>query len=146
MYITKRYGESHMDTCPFCGRQAINKNPQDIPVCKDHKDKCLPEMKCACGEYLLMQKGKFGVFFNCLRCGNINMKKALDINSHLLLKAMDTPKIDRAETKPRETFQSDWKEASKKTDTSTNNTNSSTRKKQEPRTETVRSDDPRYFG
>jgi hypothetical protein len=137
MYIPKRYGESHMDTCPFCGRQAINKNPQDIPVCKDHKDKCLPEMKCACGEYLLMQKGKFGVFFNCIRCGNINMKKALDINSHLLLKPMDTPKIVRTETK--ETFGNS--ETSRK---------SSSPKKQESGKEseiqTVRSDDPRYFG
>jgi topoisomerase IA-like protein len=66
MYIPKRYGES--------------KNSQGVPVCKTHVDKLLGDMKCACGEYLDLKTGKFGPYFTCMNCGNINMRKALDMN------------------------------------------------------------------
>ena len=72
MRIQKRYGESRIENCPFCGRQAIIENEQGVPVCTNHKDKLLPDLRCVCGEYLLMQKGKFGIYFNCLRCGNMS--------------------------------------------------------------------------
>ncbi len=81
MYIPKRYGESKVNKCPFCGNAAYYKNAQDVPVCKDHKDKHVKDMKCACGSWLDMKQGKYGVFYVCMHCGPINMKKALDINS-----------------------------------------------------------------
>jgi len=118
MYIPKRYGETRVDNCPFCGRQAIIKSPQGIAVCKDHKDMNLPELKCVCGSYLMMQEGKFGVFFNCIKCGNMNLKKALEVNPNI----MKAEKSKEKTTKPN------------------------IAKKQESRVETVRSDDSRYFG
>ncbi len=117
MYIPKRYGESHMDMCPFCGRQAINKNSQGIPVCKDHKESNIPEMKCMCGAYLMMQKGKFGVFFNCLKCGNMNLKKVLEMNPSIMKAEKAKEKVEKPEIA----------------------------KKQASREQTVRSDDMRYF-
>ena len=126
MYIPKRYGETRIDSCPFCGRQALIKNPQGIAVCSDHKDKTLDNMKCMCGEYLLMQEGKYGTFFNCFKCGNINLKKALEINSQLISKAMDSEK------------KVEIKRPSGKTEF--------VRKDIAAREQTVRSDDPRYFG
>jgi DNA-directed RNA polymerase subunit M/transcription elongation factor TFIIS len=131
MFIPKRYGESKIDSCPFCGRQAFIKNSQGVPVCKDHKDSILKDMKCACGEYLLMQEGKFGVFFNCLRCGNINMKKALEINSQV----METPKV-KEQIISNKVKQIKFEQEKK---------NPEIKKKQESRNQIVRSDDPRYF-
>jgi hypothetical protein len=126
MYIPKRYGETRVDSCPFCGRQALIKNPQGIAVCTEHKKKILDNMKCMCGQFLLMQEGKFGVFFNCFKCGNINLKKALDINSQLITKAMNSePKIEVKQPSGKTTF---------------------VRKDVAAREQTVRSDDPRYFG
>jgi len=81
MYIPKRYGESKINKCPFCGKDAYYKNKQDVPVCKDHKDQQINEMKCACGSWLDMKQGKYGVFYVCMHCGPVNMKKALDMNS-----------------------------------------------------------------
>jgi DNA-directed RNA polymerase subunit M/transcription elongation factor TFIIS len=132
MYIPKRYGESHVDTCPFCGRQAINKNPQGVPVCKDHKDKKLPEMKCMCGSYLMMQEGKFGIYFNCIKCGNMSLKKVLEINPNIL----HAEKIkDKTERPGATKQQSDTVKVAR----------TEIIKKQQPREQTVRSDDPRYF-
>ncbi len=81
MYIPKRYGESKKDNCPFCGKQAITKNSQSIPVCVEHRKNKLDNMKCACGSYLEIRNGKFGAFFTCISCGAISMSKALEINS-----------------------------------------------------------------
>jgi len=86
MYIPKRYGQSKIDKCPFCGKQAIAKNSQEVPVCQEHKDSSLKDLKCACGSYLDMKNGKFGVFFTCINCGIVNMKKALEINEGDLAK------------------------------------------------------------
>jgi hypothetical protein len=127
MYIPKRYGETRVDSCPFCGRAALIKNPQGIAVCKDHKDKTLDNMKCACGEYLLMQQGKFGAFFNCFKCGNINLKKTLEINSHLISKSTESEKVEVK----RVVNNIEKKEFVKKFIVA--------------RDQIVRSDDPRYF-
>ncbi|MFH0978828.1 MAG: hypothetical protein V1837_06015 [Candidatus Woesearchaeota archaeon] len=80
MYIPKRYGQSKIDKCPFCGKQAIALNKQKVPVCEAHKWNNLDEMKCSCGSYLEMKHGKFGVFFVCFKCGNKNLKQVLEIN------------------------------------------------------------------
>ncbi|MFH1399041.1 MAG: hypothetical protein ABIG95_02935 [Candidatus Woesearchaeota archaeon] len=81
MYIPKKYGKSRVDKCPFCGQQATTLNSQKLPVCTSHKNTQLNDLKCACGSYLEIKHGKFGVFFVCINCGNINLTKALELNS-----------------------------------------------------------------
>lgn len=83
MYVPKRYGESKVDRCPFCGQQAFARNNQGIPVCNDHRSMELNDLKCACGSYLDMRIGKFGPFFICERCGTKNMTQALEMNPQI---------------------------------------------------------------
>ena len=113
--IPKRYGESKIDKCPFCSQSAFLTNGQNIPVCKTHHDAELGEMKCICGEVLDLMTGKFGVFFSCMNCGNMNMRKVLEINA---VKDVSKQAAIRR-------YQA-------------------TQQKQQ-KTMTVRSDDPRYF-
>jgi uncharacterized C2H2 Zn-finger protein len=80
MFVQKRYGESKIEGCPFCGKQSITTNSQDIPVCIQHKESLMNEMKCICGEYLETLRGKWGLYFRCQRCGNVNKKKVFEIN------------------------------------------------------------------
>lgn len=89
MYIPKRYGQSKVDRCPFCEKQAVTQNTQKVPVCMAHAKWDLPLMKCMCGETLDMLHGKYGVFFSCFKHGNMNLRKALEINP-LLTTAMTT--------------------------------------------------------
>ena len=81
MYIPKRYGQSRIDKCPFCDKQAIVMSKQDVPVCLSHKEEKLDDLKCVCGSSLEMLHGKFGVFFSCIKCGNMNLKKVLEFNT-----------------------------------------------------------------
>jgi len=83
MYIPKRYGQSKVDSCPFCRKDATTKNKQRVPVCYAHKANILKDLTCFCGDYLELKDGKFGIYFNCTNCGNINIKKALDMNPEL---------------------------------------------------------------
>ncbi len=76
----KIYGQSRIDACPFCGKHAVTENPQGVPVCLAHKEKNLPDMKCICGEWLDVKKGKFGAYFHCMRCGNVSFSKAMEAN------------------------------------------------------------------
>jgi len=103
MYIPKKYGQSKVDSCPFCGKTATIKNNQHVPVCQNHKKASLPDLKCSCNSYLDLRKGKFGVYFNCLNCGNISMKKALALN----------PDIGKPQTKPAEKTESKPKQDKK---------------------------------
>ncbi len=80
MHIPKRYGASRTDNCPFCGKTAMTQNVEGVPVCVSHKSNKLPDMKCACGSYLDLRKGKFGAFFSCIKCGNVNFSKAMEYN------------------------------------------------------------------
>ncbi|HIH37749.1 hypothetical protein J4460_07525 [Candidatus Woesearchaeota archaeon] len=97
VYIPKRYGQSRIDYCPFCEKQALVKNAQGVPVCSAHKNATIGEMKCICGGNLEIKEGKFGAFFLCDKCGPINMKKVLEINE------VEAPeqKRDVASTKPK---------------------------------------------
>ena len=81
MYIPKRYGESKVNKCPFCDNAAYSQNKQKVPVCKEHKNKELTELRCACGSWLDRKQGKYGVFFACINCGTVNMRKALEMNT-----------------------------------------------------------------
>ncbi len=78
--MRKRYGQSRIDNCPICGKTAVVKNSQGVPVCAGHKKKELKELKCVCGEWLDVQQGKWGPYFRCINCGNINFKKGLEMN------------------------------------------------------------------
>ena len=80
MYIPKRYGQSKTDKCPFCGMQATMQNSDGVPVCRKHTGSSLGDMMCACGEPLELRNGKFGPYFFCESCGNINFRKALEMN------------------------------------------------------------------
>jgi len=118
--IPKRYGQSRKDVCPFCGKNALTINKQHIPVCNNHKTSTLDEMKCICGEILELKSGKYGIYFTCIDCGNINS-----------LKVFETNKVENSKDSPqkrRETFREKRKR----------------RNVFEP-PETVTSNDPRYF-
>jgi hypothetical protein len=80
MRYRKVYGQSKIDNCPFCGKRALSKSGQGIPVCVEHKESEILDLKCVCGEWLDVCSGKFGPYFRCMRCGNINFNKALEIN------------------------------------------------------------------
>ena len=134
MYIPKRYGQSKIDNCPFCGKQATLLNSQGVPTCISHKEEQLENLKCACGSTLDLLTGKFGVFFSCMKCGNINFRKMLEFN---VIKPKMSISSDKISNQAREI-----------------------KSKFEPKTEqridpkspyggrkvtTIRSDDPRYF-
>ena len=80
MRFPKHYGQSRIEKCPFCERQGTVKNPQGVPVCASHSKEALGELKCACGRFLFLKEGKFGVFFICTNCGNLTLRKVLEIN------------------------------------------------------------------
>ena len=81
MFIPKKYGQSKVDKCPFCQKHATAMNSQKVPVCQSHKDEVIDNLRCVCGLELETMHGKFGTFFSCVKCGNINMKKALEFNA-----------------------------------------------------------------
>lgn len=89
MRIPKIYGQSRVDSCPFCGARAITKNSQGVPVCVNHKNELLDNMKCSCGKYLDILQGKWGPFFRCMDCGCISFRKGMELN----------PTIGKTETK-----------------------------------------------
>ena len=80
MRIPKRYGEGLVNKCPFCDRTATTTNNQGVSVCHRHKKSHLGELKCVCGEYVEQRKGKHGVYFFCINCGNISAKKIFEVN------------------------------------------------------------------
>ena len=121
MYILKKYGESKIDSCPFCQKPATTMNGQKVPVCLTHKEESLEGLKCVCGSTLDLLHGKFGVFFSCIKCGSMNLRKVLEINA---VKTKSNAEIKS--NYPEKTYQK----------------NEQTQAKKEI---TVRSDDPRYF-
>src|SRR3989338_4087066 len=78
-YIKKQYGESKVINCPFCNRMATQKNAQGLDVCYLHTKTVQEEIKCACGTWLELRMGKFGPYYFCLKCGNINYAKAMEL-------------------------------------------------------------------
>jgi hypothetical protein len=101
MYIPKRYGQSKAILCPFCKKDAITKNRQQVPVCSTHKNSLLKEFTCFCGETLELKDGKFGIYFSCINCGNINLKKALEMNPDLGYEPEVKDKTSSNETKTK---------------------------------------------
>lgn len=75
----KVYGSYKRITCPFCERNATQKNQQGLDVCHLHTKQVFDEIKCLCGSWLELRSGKFGPYFNCVKCGNVNYDKAMTI-------------------------------------------------------------------
>ena len=99
MRFQKKYGQSRTECCPFCGKQGILNNSQKIPVCSDHKNSELKDMKCLCGEWLDLKHGKFGPYFSCMNCGNVNFKKGLEMNPTVKPSQQVRGKIEEREDK-----------------------------------------------
>ncbi|MBS3127948.1 hypothetical protein J4410_02290 [Candidatus Woesearchaeota archaeon] len=117
MFIPKKYGKSKVEKCPFCDQQAITFNKQGLIVCRNHISALLGEMKCVCGKFADLKTGKWGVYFSCLSCGNVNAKKIFEINNVINLNGKNENKS------PENIIQ----------------------KRKNPTEITIRSDDPRYF-
>jgi len=77
--MKKVYGQSKSEGCPFCGKQATQMNAQGVSVCREHKSNNL-DLKCFCGSWLDIMKGKYGAYCKCIKCGNVNLRKVLEIN------------------------------------------------------------------
>lgn len=73
----KTYGEYKVSHCPFCDKIATSKNEQGVDVCRLHTKQKIEEIKCTCGSWLETRSGKFGPYFNCVKCGNINYNKGM---------------------------------------------------------------------
>lgn len=103
MYFRKRYGASRVDSCPFCGKQGVTKSVQGVPVCTTHKNRQLSGLKCACGNYVDIKEGKWGAYASCLRCGNMNLRKILEINPSQKVqeKPKEMPKKEKTEVTVR---------------------------------------------
>src|SRR3989338_5521336 len=73
----KTYGSYKVSHCPFCEKIATCKNEQGLDVCRLHTRQKIGEIKCVCGSWLETRSGKFGPYFNCIKCGNINYNKGM---------------------------------------------------------------------
>lgn len=98
MRLPKRYGQSSVDTCPFCATQAYSKNRQGVPVCRNHVGTDLPDLKCICGGWLDQRESKFGVFYTCMRCGPVSFRKMMEVNGDRIRAAVQK-KVPVAEHK-----------------------------------------------
>ena len=100
-YARKVYGNSKEVHCPFCQRLATQKNEQGVEVCHLHLKSVMEEIKCTCGGWLEQRNGKFGAYFNCLKCGNINFQKGMEMKKITMTEKpvsviVDKPKIERS--------------------------------------------------
>ncbi len=128
----KVYGQSMERTCPFCHKIATQKNPQGLNVCYQHTKQVMEDIKCACDKWLEQRVGKFGPYFNCMKCGNISYAKAMEMKSL-------GPKTTSS-SQP----ESDYPLISSST-TSKPTLSASPKPSVTSREITIRSDDPRYF-
>ncbi len=134
MHIPKRYGQSKIDKCPFCQKHATTLNKQQVPVCASHKEELLDDLKCVCGSTLDILQGKFGVFFSCMKCGNMNLRKVMEINA---IKPKNNSYNNDKEDNGNKKIDNNGKKIDKQ-----NNKGDFLQNRKEI---TVKSDDPRYF-
>lgn len=92
----KTYGMSKTSDCPFCGKIAIATTKEGLNVCRNHKESKLEVIKCTCKSWLEQKAGKFGPYFHCINCGNINFAKAMEMKSMMLEK--DLRKEDKKDS------------------------------------------------
>jgi len=76
------YGSSNVDSCIFCSARALALNEQQFPVCTNHRNAIvnMDKLKCPCGSYLDIKKGKYGAFFLCMNCGPRSISKIRELN------------------------------------------------------------------
>jgi hypothetical protein len=91
MHLPKRYGQSSISSCPFCGGQAFAKNDQGVPCCTKHKALKMPDVKCICGRWLDQRESKFGVFYTCMECGTVSFSKMMSVNADRIREALGRP-------------------------------------------------------
>jgi len=77
----KSWGNYKTASCPFCGKISTQTTEQGLNVCRNHTNQKLEEIRCTCGSWLEQRSGKFGPYFNCLKCGNISYNKGMEIKS-----------------------------------------------------------------
>ncbi len=104
----KTYGEYKVSYCPFCEKIATSKNEQGLDVCRIHTQQKMEEIKCTCGSWLETRSGKFGPYFNCVKCGNISYHKGMEMkgltrpNYEEILGRDDAETPKKEPAKPRE--------------------------------------------
>ena len=121
--IPKKWGEYQTKNCAFCGRMATQKNETGVEVCYQHTKSVIEEIKCTCGSWLEQRVGKFGAYFNCLKCGNVSFAKAMEmkalqpkISSAVSSSSSNSSRVDviseirRDEKKPKKVDYSERKE------------------------------------
>lgn len=84
MRIPKKYGTGKKQDCPFCGEFSTATNSQEVPVCRKHVNNRIENFKCLCGDWLDLVSGKFGPYFRCVRCGNMNFQRGIEVNKQCL--------------------------------------------------------------
>ncbi|MFH1276467.1 MAG: hypothetical protein ABIH82_05130 [Candidatus Woesearchaeota archaeon] len=125
----KVYGQSKQDLCAFCGSIATQTTENGILVCRHHRESKLEEIKCTCGSWLEQKSGKFGPYFSCINCGNINFNKAMEMKSVM-------PKVDaKKEFVPSTTYKESFQDRE----------NRVRREERKPKEITITSDDVEYF-
>ena len=75
----KVYGSSRLTRCWFCETQATMQTVEGVPSCRQHT-KQFVNIKCVCGERLEPCNGRYGFYFNCMRCGNLSESKVRAIS------------------------------------------------------------------
>ncbi|MCP3682296.1 MAG: hypothetical protein GY861_06360 [bacterium] len=100
MYSKKVYGQTRVESCPFCNKRALAENPQGVPVCMAHKNEYL-DLRCVCKEPLEIKKGKWGPYFHCMNCGNISFNKGMSMNPPVKEKKKEEKKEEPKEREVR---------------------------------------------
>ena len=147
----KVYGEYTNTGCHWCGKTATAENEQGLSTCSDHQQKRMEDVKCACGSWLELKAGKYGSYFNCLNCGNMNYEKGMKMKE--LMSSTDsglkTQKVyNHSDSYIENTSLSGTGNATEKTPSSAfmNSSYGAKTSKSSSRKEiTIRSDDPLYF-
>lgn len=93
----KVYGESQVQSCAFCASVATQRSDVGVYVCHRHKQQCLEEIKCTCGNWLEQKSGKFGPYFHCYKCGNVSFKKGMELKE-LQESARVVPEVKKQES------------------------------------------------
>ena len=138
----KTYGEYQTKNCAFCGRQATQKTEVGLEVCYQHLKSKMEEIKCTCGSWLEQRSGKFGAYFNCLSCGNLNFQKGMEIKA---ITMKDLPKKEIEPTsKPIQKMEDRIKER-RMTEYKTEGYQKSSPIKKERKEITISSNDVEYF-
>ena len=101
----KVYGQSKENHCAFCGGIATQTTQEGLLVCRHHLTHKLEEIKCTCGKWLEQKSGKFGPYFYCTSCGNINFNKAMEMKAVMAGNASSVQSPKPVLSSPKESFE-----------------------------------------